>query len=55
LTCILKVDPKRLSLIKESLHSEILDAVMRMSSIESRIISIEKRFGMRLQEESEEP
>ena len=51
----LKAEIARLNRVKESLDSEILDAVMRMSSIESRIISIEKRFGMRLQEESEEP
>ncbi len=50
----LKAEIERLNHVKEGLDSEILDAVMRMSSIESRIINIEKRFGMRLQEESEE-
>lgn len=51
----LKGEIERLNRVKEGLDSEILDAVMRMSSIESRIINIEKRFGIRLQEESEEP
>ena len=37
---------ERLNRVKNQLDSEILDAVMRMSAIESRIINIEKRFGV---------
>lgn len=44
----------RLQKVREGIDSEILDSIMRMSAIESRILSLEKRLGPYLSRENEE-
>ena len=50
----LQEEINRLGKVKEGIDSEILDSIMRMSAIESRILNLEKRLGSFLSREIED-
>lgn len=50
----LQEEINRLGKVKEGIDSEILDSIMRMSAIESRILNLEKRLGSFLSREIDE-